>query len=331
MKYDGILFGNGLSINLIGQLKKYVPVEKQYLLNLDSFIKYWIDGKLTERENRQLYRAFYGNSKDKWKYYELMKLSFAAYYEKYDSNIEYAMGNLLFIDEKEKKIKECIQFFPALYNIWHIILKEYLEYLKLGNEIKNFYKSVNNIISNPHNIWTTNFDLFAETIQAKHIHGRFVEEMKSYSDVIYKFINREESYYYKYIWGHNGIGKLNLINELKKYHDCNNYFDFDFFFSNDIKLDKLLIYGMGFKPSGFIEDMKLTMSRYNKPAFGAIIDEHILLRIGGMQNLGILNQLNIAYYDEIERSYLEDVLHETRIKTYELLPSSSFDFSIGGL
>lgn len=170
MVYDGILFGNGMSINLLSQLKKGVPEEKQYLLNLDSFIKYWIEGKLTERENRQLYRAFYGNGKDKWKFYETMKSAFASYYEKYDSNIEYAMGCLLFKDEE---IKECFQIFPALYNIWHIILKDYLEYLDLGCNIKNFYQSVYNNISNPQNIWTTNFDLFAESIQAKHIHGRF--------------------------------------------------------------------------------------------------------------------------------------------------------------
>ena len=85
MVYDGILFGNGMSINLLSQLKKGVPEGKQYLLNLDSFIKYWIEGKLTERENRQLYRAFYGNSKDKWKYYESMKSFFVVYYEKFDS------------------------------------------------------------------------------------------------------------------------------------------------------------------------------------------------------------------------------------------------------
>ena len=180
MVYDGILFGNGMSINLLSQLKKYVPQEKQYLLNLDNFIKYWIDEKVSERENRQLYRAFYGNSKDKWKYYELMKATFVSYYEKYDSNIEYAMGSLLFKDEE---IKKCFQIFPALYNIWHLILKDYLEYLGLVCNIKNFYQSVYNYISNPQNIWTTNFDLFAESIQAKHIHGRFLEEMKSGSSI----------------------------------------------------------------------------------------------------------------------------------------------------
>lgn len=71
------------------------------------------------------------------------------------------MGCLLFKDEE---IKECFQIFPALYNIWHIILKDYLEYLGLGCNIKNFYQSVYNNISNPQNIWTTNFDLFAESI-----------------------------------------------------------------------------------------------------------------------------------------------------------------------
>ena len=328
MNYDGIIFGNGMSINLISQIKPYVPVEKQYLLELDNFIKSWIDGKLAEKENRQIYRIFYGNSKDKWKYYELMKNIFSAYYEKYDSNIEYAMGRLLFIDEKDERIKECIQFFPAIYNIWHIILKEYVDYLGLGSAIKNYYETVYSIISNPRNIWTTNFDLFAESIRVKHIHGKFVSDMKNYSDVIYKFIDGGDSYYYKYIWGHNGIGKMFLIDKLKEYSDCNQYFNLDFFFSNDVKLDKLLIYGMGFKTSGFIDDMKETMPRYNKPAFGAIIDEHILMRIGGMQNLGILNQLDVAYYDERERAYLEDVLCETHIKSYNLIPSSSFDFSI---
>lgn len=328
MVYDGILFGNGMSINLLSQLKKCVPEGKQYLLNLDSFIKYWIEGKLTERENRQLYRAFYGNSKDKWKYYESMKSFFVVYYEKYDSNIEYAMGCLLFKDEE---IKECLQIFPALYNIWHIILKDYLEYLGLGCNIKNFYQSVYNNISNPQNIWTTNFDLFAESIQAKHIHGRFLEEMKSYSDVIYRFIDKGENYYYKYIWGHNGIGKMFSIEKLKEYQDHNKYFDFDFFYSNNVTMDKLLIYGMGFKSSGFTDEMKVSMPRYSKPAFGAIIDEHILVRISGMQNLGILNQVDIAYYDEFERAYFEDVLKETHVKNYKLLPCNLFNFSIGEL
>ena len=325
MRYDGILFGNGLSINLLNQLKQYVPLEKQYLLLLDDFIRCWIDGKLSERENGQLYRFFYGNSKDRWKYFEIMKSLFKSYYAEYDSNIEYAMGCLLFKDEK---MKDCIQIFPSLYNIWHIILKDYLIYLGLEFNIKKFYESVSKVIKNTDYIWTTNFDLFAESIKVKHIHGRFVSNIKSYSDVIYKYIDNGERYYFKYVWGHNGIGKMSLIEKLKQYKDSGSYFDFDFFFSNDLKMDKLLIYGMGFKPSGVVNEMKATMPRYNRAALGAIIDEHILIRVAGMQNLGILNQVDIVYYDEREKEYFEEVVYETKIEKYNLIPSSLFNFLI---
>ena len=88
---------------------------------------------------------------------------------------------------------------------------------------------------------------------------------------------------------------------------------------------------MGFKSSGFTDEMKVVMPRYNKPAFGAIIDEHILVRISAMQNLGLLNQVDIAYYDEFERAYFEDVLKETHVKNYKLLPCNLFKFSIGEL
>lgn len=88
---------------------------------------------------------------------------------------------------------------------------------------------------------------------------------------------------------------------------------------------------MGFKPSGFTDEMKVSMPRYSKPALGAIIDEHILMRVSGMQNRGILNQVDIAYYDEFERAYFEDVLKETYVKNYKLLPCKLFNFSIDEL
>ncbi len=325
MRYDGILFGNGLSINLLNQLKPYVPVEKRYLLNIDEFVKCWIESKLSAREERQIYRAFYGNNKNQDKLYQILKSAFKEYYEKYDSNIEYAMGCMLFQDDNRK---ECLQFYPILYNIWHIILKDYLMYCGMENRIQNFYKTVFAIVKNSNYIWTTNFDLFAEDINVKHIHGRFVENIKNYSDIIYKYVKNGTEYRYKYIWGHNGTGKMFLIEELKQYKDHKDYFDFDFFYSNDIMLEKLLIYGMGFKPAGFIDELKTLMPRYNKAAYGAIIDEHIFLRISGMQKLGILKQVDIAYYNEIEKQYFEEVLRETHVENYNFIPSKSFDFSV---
>lgn len=198
------------------------------------------------------YTSLYGNKKDKCKFFELLKDKVASYYETYDADIEYTLGALLF---KESQYKEIILFFPPIYNIWYIILSDYLKYLYLKSKIIRFYESVIQITGNPQYIWTTNFDLFAETIDPEHIHGHFLSKIKAYEDVVYKMINNGANYYFKYIWGHNGIGKLNNIQQLMKFDDYRNLFDFNFFFDNSISMDKMLIYGMGFKKSGFTEDL----------------------------------------------------------------------------
>lgn len=203
-----------------------------------------------------------------------------------------------------------------------------MNYLDLKPMFINFYESVKQITGNPRYIWTTNFDLFGESINPEHIHGRFLVKIKAYEDIVYKMINNGANYYFKYIWGHNGIGKLNNIQQLMKFDDYRDFFDFDFFFDNNIRIDKMLIYGMGFKKSGFTEDLKMAYPKYNKAAFGAIIDEHILMRINSMQNLGILNQVYITYFKDEEKRHLKEVMEAVMIKNYCLIKCQDFGFSI---
>ena len=325
MNYNGVMFGNGMSLNLLQQLKSLVPKDKQYLLEINDFLKFWIKGKISKREEKIFYTSLYGNKKDKWKFFELLKDKVALYYETYDADIEYTLGALLF---KESEYKEIILFFPAIYNIWYIILGNYLKYLDLESKIIEFYQSVIRVTGNPQYIWTTNFDLLAESIDPEHIHGRFLPQIKKYEDVVYKMINNGANYYFKYIWGHNGIGKLNNIQQVMKFDDYRNFFDFDFFFDNGISMDKMLIYGMGFKKSGFTEDLRTAYPKYNKAAFGAIIDEHVLMRIKGMQDLGILNQVDITYYNDEEKRHFEEVTEAVMIKKYDLIKCQDFRFSI---
>ena len=37
MNYNGVIFGNGMSLNLLQQLKSLVPKDKQYLLDINVF------------------------------------------------------------------------------------------------------------------------------------------------------------------------------------------------------------------------------------------------------------------------------------------------------
>ena len=68
MNYNGVMFGNGMSLNLLQQLKSLVPKDKQYLLDINDFLKFWIKGKISKREEKIFYTSLYGNKKDKWKF-----------------------------------------------------------------------------------------------------------------------------------------------------------------------------------------------------------------------------------------------------------------------
>lgn len=128
--------------------------------------------------------------------------------------------------------------------------------------------------------------------------------------------------------GHNGIGKYNAIQQLKQYSDWNLFFDFDYFFDNTISMNRMLIYGMSFQNSGYIDDLKTAFPKYEKASLGGIIDEHILLRINGMQELGLLNEVDITYFSEKEKQHLEEVMESAMVKKYNLLRCQDFDFTI---
>lgn len=325
MTYDGIMFGNGMSLNLLQQLRGYIPTDKQYLLDIDDFLKYWINGKITKREERILYHSLYGNKIDKWNFFEKLKNDLQKYYDCYNADIEYVLGTLLF---EETEYKEMISFFPALYNIWHIVLMDYLKYLDLFPKIQKYYESVKRITGNPQYIWTTNFDLYGESIKPEHIHGRFLVQMKKYEDVVYKKINNGKKFYFKYIWGHNGIGKLRNIEQIMRFADYSNFFDFKFFFDSNIRMDTMLIYGMGFRKAGFVNELATAYSKYNKAALGAIIDEHILMRINGMITSGMLNHVDITFFDEKEKIHLKEAMEATMVNKYQLIHFSDLNFTI---
>lgn len=333
MKYNSLLFGNGLTLNLLYQLQPYIPENKCYLLSIDSFLKEWIKGGISQREENKLYTAMYGKDKYKHQKFEMIKDDLNIYFQTYSSDLEYFLGAILF-DKKNDLLNRVKTVFPLFYNAWWIILAEYLEYQNLNNRINNFYQQVAGIVTEPGYIYTTNFDLFGESIHPEHLHGRFVQPLNRYEDVIFhtfkfNFEEKEEkNFRFKYIWGHNGIGKRNLINKLHSYSASSKFFDFGFFFNDDIKISNMLIYGMGFKNSGYISQLQEKYPRYQKAAFGGIIDEHILVRICGLQESGKLNQVDVTYYDEGEREHLHEVLEACMVPNYRLINCQDFNFHV---
>lgn len=93
-------------------------------------------------------------------------------------------------------------------------------------------------------------------------------------------------------------------------------------------MNNMLIYGMGFKNSGYISQLQEKYPRYQKAAFGGIIDEHILVRICGLQESGKLNQVDVTYYDEGEREHLHEVLEACMVPNYRLIRCHDFNFHV---
>lgn len=322
--YDGFLYGNGLTLNLLNQLKSEIPIEKHYLLDVDQFFRLLATNKLNRRDERKIFKIFYQKSTAKTEvYFQKMKQQLQEYLAEHDANIEWALGEDLFVDDEDlgynKPLMKSIM--PALYNCWYSILWEYLQHKGLVKQIDNFHENVKNHLSPNCQKYTTNFDLFSKKLQPNQLHGKFVEPYKKFDEVCFNFQKDRKDFYLKCVWGWNGVGKLGMINELKAFNNHELFFDFDFFY-RDIQIKHLLIYGLGFGISGYMEPMK------EKYVTGGIIDEHLLIRLHTLQENGFLDKITFAYYSEKDLQHYQQlvVLHKLKNVTYE--NTSTFQFSI---
>ncbi len=328
-KYDGFLFGNGMTLNLLSQLKTAIPLEKQYLIGIDDFLKSLIENKLSKREERQIFHLFYRkNDIENHKNFERLKDTVAQYYKAHDANIEYYLGVDLFQEDTCGYDYTLIKsIFPFLYNIWHELLIEYLYYLGLDKNIEIFMNTVNEYLNDKRYIFTTNFDRFADSLNPAHLHGKFVTPFKKCSDLVLKHID-ESHFIYKCIWGWNGIGKLNFIDQYKKIIGYDNFFNFNFFYDSNAHVKHLLIYGIGFQISGYIEALSTVKPEYKKPTMGGVVDEHILIRLQGLQTQHQLEHITFTYYADSELQHLQELVELYGIKNVMYKKSSAFLFSI---
>jgi hypothetical protein len=328
-KYDGILFGNGLTLNFLSQLRAHIPPDKHYLISIDSFLKAIINEELSEREQRKVFKLFYKKqSIDNLKFYEKMQSEIAKYYKKHDANIEYHLGVDLFQDADCRYNYPLMKsLFPFLYNIWHDILIDYINHMGLDSRIKSFIKSVDEYTNQDRFIFTTNFDRLFDGLNPDHLHGRFVMPFKKMDELIFKHIDDEE-FLYKCIWGWNGVGKLNFIDQYRSIQGYNRLFDFKFFFGFNFHIKHLLIYGLGFQKAGYIKKMAEAMPKYNSVTIGGVVDEHVLMRLQGLQTQKQLDDVTFTYYAESELKHFEELVDYYDIKRVTYKKSSEFLFTI---
>jgi len=326
--YDGFLFGNGLILNLLNQLKSCFPASKHYLLNSTDFLSAFASNKLSTREDNKIFDLFYGSKNiSNLKNYKELKSKISEFCKTHNSDIEYHLGVDLFRkNECDYDYTFIETSYPFLYNIWHEILLEYINHLSLDYEINIFMQSVKQYLDQNAEIFTTNFDKFAEILEPKHLYGTFEHHFKRYENLVLYTVNKNE-FYYKCIWGWNGIGKLNLINTFRNLPMHEECFNFDFFFKDSFHINHLLMYGIGFRTSGYIEELAEVNDTYKKPATGGIIDEHILIRLKGLQNRNQLDYITIAYYSESDLFGFKELIEHYKIENVSYSNAVDFTFT----
>jgi hypothetical protein len=162
----------------------------------------------------------------------------------------------------------------------------------------------------------------------QHLHGKFVMKYSKANELIFEYMD-DGKFLYKCLWGWNGVGKLCFINDIKKINGYENYFDFSsFFFKKDFHIKHLLVYGVGFQKSGYIEDLSKYKPEYDAPVIGGIIDEHILLRISGLQEQKQLENVTFSYYVDNELVHFQELVEYFNIKNVNFEKSTKYHFTI---
>lgn len=330
-KYDMFLFGNGLTLELFSQLNNYVDTEYQYLLKFDDFLQKYIFNDLQSiHQNRINKFLSKGSNIDIDKKNFILRNEFGKYYNKFNCDFEYNLCYGYFRKEIIEYDFDIVQnYFPVFYNLWHNMVYEYFENTKILKQIQRFNQSIQKILNYPTNIYTTNFDLYFESLKPKHIHGKFIKNLNKIDNIILEVINHSKSKIdYKTIWGYNGYGKYGILKTCYDRNKYSNLFAYDFLFDSNLKFNNIIIYGLSFSLSAVPEKNPDKLGYESLPFKHLVNDNHILFTICDKQKHNENLIITFAYYDEKQKEHFEKITQSFNLKNVNYIHSSEFKFTI---
>ena len=330
-KYDCLIYGNGLSVLLLNQLRKVAPEKYKYEFSFSDYMNAFSKGLITNKERRELQELFHNlidsrlatNSYDNYCNY------ISGVIEREGVDFEQILGRTLVANKEEKERNNAVilSIYPVMYNYWGNNLLGLIQAIFKEDYLRSFCNSVKGILSSGAVVYTTNFDSFTDNLKPEHLHGRFVYPIKREKDLIYQYFGNNGDYFYKFLWGHNGIGKRFFIQYMHDhFDDYNKYFGFDFFFDEQVHINNILIFGIGFKNSAYSS----AINPYKEGIIhkGFVIDDHILERLRELQQKDQLNRITIAYYSEDDRTRFIELIKLYELERASLVSSDEFAFRI---
>lgn len=322
--FDTILFGYGLTLNILNEINKRFKISQPVKENL-GFNNYLHD-ILFKDDHSFLWRDFTKRfNESKLDNIKARIESKVLLQDRYEEICEYGFERWVskFLFDKERPVDNNLRMFVYfLYNhhadiLWRQVF--YREDVK-----KLFYEISENILKIVNNeIYTTNYDIFLdEFIKIKHIHGKFILPMNKFNEVVTPMKNNVNQIEYSYLFGGGGIEKYNRILDITKM-DINEY-DLDFFNNDNLDFGTLLIYGLSFAKTEYItEELLEKFPKYKEDYFFLSIDGHILNKLKEKMVSKKLKKIFITYYKKEEKEYLEKLFSMAKLdKITEFIEST---------
>ena len=199
MKFDTLLFGNGLTLSLLNQISALPLLSEsdRTILKLNSFVTSFLNNP-EENTAYAIHRSWFTSFFElKLPYPEQMKILSKKMKEFFSEELlmpnnevigkygfEYWAGEHIFNAE----FRRSFEILYSLNNLWYIILQTRLA--ELGKKYPKVKKIINEnqkLVSRFTNICTLNFDLLSDPAQTKvaHLHGRFLDDITSFEDLVY--------------------------------------------------------------------------------------------------------------------------------------------------
>lgn len=313
INFDSFLYGNGLTIALLNKIKQISSNPIKKYLSCTNFITDFLimpDHKTIYRDFLKLYKIDTENEKVhivarnflKEHLEEINKLGF----ERWTSY------NLF-----SSKLKSSyLTYGYILYNYWYdVINRQILHRQNCRDLIHQDGGKILQSLRNSENIYTTNFEnIMDQVLSPDHVHGRFTLPLKKSGDVFLTVDEKLKFKEYHYMYGTSGIEKGFRLNSIKEQNQTS--YDLDFFFSENIHLGVLLIYGLAFGNSGILSEdfLKQYPEKNKSDNFLKIVDYHIVMRLEILMRKESLNKIIISYYSENDLNNYISVFQDSILK-----------------
>lgn len=307
--FDNVLFGNGLSIKIIQNLKSNGIT----IIDFFDYLHYFLSLDKHKYEKRRFYKLYkevvYDDEIPLAEHFILETIEEAKNigFERMMSSKAFIVQDILtkysITQEKyDRLFITASMYYFLLFNYWYV--NEVLNKIDLNSIcLLEISKKIKNVIND--SIYTLSFDTYLDSfLPIKHVHGQFALSCNHFSDIVSMKISPTR-FLYKFIFGTQGYEKSCAINNVHNHNiPC---FDYEFMFG-DKNFGNLLIYGVAFGLSNIIPlNLK---GKYEDFYLMNCVEGHILKRLNELYKHKKIQSITIACYSPSDKSnYIELFQH----------------------